>query len=145
MTEKNYLSTEIEFDVDFFEVDSMKIVWHGNYINYFERARCALLGKIGYDYLEMEKSGYLYPVTEVKCKYIHSLRFGDRCRAKAILVEWENMIKINFELYNARTGELTTKGSVSQMCIDGRTGKTQFVCPDCWTSKVEKLLAQGGF
>ncbi len=145
MKEKKYLSCEIEFDVDFFEVDSMKIVWHGNYINYFERARCALLSKIGYDYIEMEKSGYMYPVTEVKCKYVRSLKFGERCRAKAILVEWENMIKINFELYNAKTGLLTTKGSVSQMCIDGRTGETQFVCPECWTEKVEKCLAMEDF
>lgn len=139
------LTAEIEFKVDFFEVDSMKIVWHGNYINYFERARCALLEKIGYDYREMEKSGYSFPVAEVRAKYIRSLRFGDVCRAKAILVEYENMIKMNFELYNARTGELTTKGSVSQMCIDGKTGETQFACPKCWTDKVEKFIAAGGF
>ena len=145
MKEKKYLSCEIEFVVDFFEVDSMKIVWHGNYINYFERARCALLSKIGYDYIEMEKSGYIYPVAEVKCKYVRSLKFGERCRAKAVLVEWENMIKINFELYNAETGLLTTKGSVSQMCIDGKTGETQFVCPKCWTEKVEKCLAMEDF
>ncbi len=140
--ESKMLTTEIEFKVDFFEVDSMRIVWHGNYVNYFERARCALLDKIGYNYLDMEKSGYLFPVTEVKVKYIHSLRFGDTCRAKAILAEYENMIKINFELYNAQTGELTTKGSVSQMCIKASTGETQFVCPKCFTDKVEKLLEE---
>ena len=62
------LSTEIEFKIDFFEVDSMKIVWHGNYINYFERARCALLDKIGYNYIAMEESGYSYPVVDVRIK-----------------------------------------------------------------------------
>jgi acyl-CoA thioesterase FadM len=55
------------------------------------------------------------------------------------------MIKIQFELYNAKTGKLTTKGSVTQMCIDTRTGETQFVLPKVWTEKVEKLLANGGF
>ena len=139
------LSTEIEFKVDFFEVDSMKIVWHGNYINYFERARCALLDKIGYNYIAMEDSGYSYPVVDVRIKYVRSLHFGDTCRAKATLAEYENMIKIQFELYNAKTGKLTTKGSVTQMCIDTRTGETQFVLPKVWTEKVEKLLANGGF
>lgn len=139
------LSTEVEFKVDFFEVDSMKIVWHGNYINYFERARCALLDKIGYNYIAMEDSGYSYPVVDVRIKYIRSLHFGDTCRAKATLAEYENMIKIQFELYNAKTGKLTTKGSVTQMCIDTRTGETQFVLPKVWTEKVEKLLANGGF
>ncbi|WP_296321506.1 thioesterase family protein [Treponema sp. UBA3813] len=139
------LSAEIEFKVDFNDCDPMRIVWHGNYINYFERARCALLDKIGYNYIAMEESGYLFPVTEVKCKYMRSLRFGDFCRAKAILVEYENMIKIDFELYNAKNGELTTRGSVSQMCVNAVTGETQFVCPKIWTEKVEKFLAQGGF
>lgn len=139
------LSAEVEFKVDFFEVDSMKIVWHGNYINYFERARCALLDKIGYNYIAMEDSGYSYPVVDVRIKYVRSLHFGDTCRAKATLAEYENMIKIQFELYNAKTGKLTTKGSVTQMCIDTRTGETQFVLPKVWTEKVEKLLANGGF
>ena len=139
------LSCEITFKVDFNDCDPMKIVWHGNYINYFERARCALLDKIGYNYIAMEESGYLFPVTEVRVKYVRSLRFGDNCRAKATLIEYENMIKIEFELYNAETGELTTKGTVSQMCVDGKTGETQFVCPKVWTEKVEKCLAAGGF
>lgn len=136
------LSNEIEFAVDFNDCDPMKIVWHGNYINYFERARCALLNKIGYNYIDMEESGFLFPVTEVKCKYMKSLRFGDICRAKATLTEYENMIKISFELYNAKTGELTTKGTVSQMCIRASDGETQFFCPKIFTDKVEKLLNQ---
>ena len=142
--ETKFLEYTVEFKIDFFEVDSMRIVWHGNYINYFERARCAFLDKIGYNYIAMEESGYIFPVTEVKCKYVKSLHFGDMCRAKAILVEYENMIKFNFELYNAKTCELTTKGSVSQMCIDAKTGETQFVCPQIWRDKVEKCIKEGG-
>lgn len=142
--ETKFLENTVEFKIDFFEVDSMRIVWHGNYINYFERARCAFLDKIGYNYIAMEESGYIFPVTEVKCKYVKSLHFGDMCRAKAILIEYENMIKFNFELYNSKTGELTTKGSVSQMCIDAKTGETQFVCPQIWRDKVEKCIKEGG-
>ncbi len=142
--ENKFLEYTTTFKVDFNDCDPMKIVWHGNYINYFERARCALLDKIGYNYVEMERTGYLFPVTEVKSKYIRSLKFGDVCRARAILVEWENMIKINFELFNDSTGELTTKGTVSQMCVKAENGETQFVCPKCFTEKVEKFLAQGG-
>ncbi|MBR0031406.1 MAG: acyl-CoA thioesterase [Treponema sp.] len=135
-----YLTEEIEFKVDFNDCDPMNVVWHGNYINYFERARCALLDKIGYNYLDMEDSGYIFPVTDVRCKYIKSLRFGDVCRARATLIEWENMIKMNFELYNSKTGELTTKGSVSQMCVRISDGETMFECPDIFTDKVRKML-----
>ena len=138
--EEKTLTEETEFKVDFNDCDPMGIVWHGNYINYFERARCALLDRIGYNYIEMEKSGYMFPVTEVKAKYMKSLRFGDVCRAKAILVEYENMIQMKFELYNKKTGELTTRGSVSQMCVKADTNETQFFCPKCFTEKVEAAL-----
>ncbi len=136
------LEAEIEFKVDFNDCDPMKIVWHGNYINYFERARCALLDKIGYSYDEMEKSGFAFPVAEVQIKYLKSLRFGDVCRAKAVLVEYKNMIKMNFELFNAKTGELATKGSVSQMCVRLDSGEAQFFCPEIFTEKVENLLKE---
>ena len=139
------LTAETTFRIEFFEVDSMRIAWHGNYINYFEKARCSLLEKIGYTYIDMEKDGYAFPVTEVKVKYIKSLRFGDICRAKAILDEYENMLKVKFELYNARTGELTTKGSVSQMCVSLATGKSLFVCPKTFTDKVDALIRAGDF
>lgn len=145
MKNDSFLSCEISFPVDFNDCDPMRIVWHGNYINYFERARCALLAKIGYDYIEMEKSGFLFPVTEVKVKYMKSLHFGDICRARAILVEWENMISMKFELFNGKTGELTTRGTVSQMCVNAESGETQFVCPKCFTQKVEHFLSAGGF
>lgn len=134
------LSAEIEFGVDFNDCDPMKVVWHGNYLNYFERARCALLDKIGYGYLEMEKSGYLFPVTEVKCKYMRSLRFGDVCRARATLIEWENMVQMKFELFNAKTGELSAKGTVSQMCVRASDGESLFVCPAVFTDKVAAAM-----
>lgn len=139
------LTCEITFKVDFFDCDPMGIVWHGNYINYFDRARSALLDKIGYGYLEMDKSGYLFPVTEVKVKYMRSLRFGDLCRAKAVLEEYENMIRMHFELYNAETGVLTTKGTVSQMCVEAKNNETQYVCPACFVDKVENCIRAGGF
>jgi len=36
------LWAEVELTVEFFDVDSMQVVWHGNYLKYMERARCAL-------------------------------------------------------------------------------------------------------
>ncbi|MBQ2464452.1 MAG: hypothetical protein II507_05635 [Treponema sp.] len=44
---KKNISEEIVFNVEFYDVDSMRIVWHGNYVKYMEASRCALLNKIG--------------------------------------------------------------------------------------------------
>ncbi|GHV95876.1 4-hydroxybenzoyl-CoA thioesterase [Spirochaetia bacterium] len=136
------ISAEIEFTVEFYDVDSMEIVYHGNYIKYFEKARCALLNKIGYDYLAMKDSGWAFPVTGISARYISSLSFQDRVRARAILTEYENCIRIKYELYNAKTGQLCTKGESTQMAIDMAAGESRIVCPAIFTDKVEALLRQ---
>jgi acyl-CoA thioester hydrolase len=136
------ISAEIEFNVEFYDVDSMRIVWHGNYIKYFEKARCALLDKIGYNYSDMEKSGWAFPITGISAKYVNSLYFRDRVRARALLTEYENCIKIKYELYNAETGQLCTKGESTQMAINMVAGESCMVCPPVFTDKVEALLKE---
>ena len=120
--DRKALTEEIIFPVEFYDVDSMRIVWHGNYVKYMEKARCALLDKIGYGYLVMAASGFSFPIVDVRVKYVRSLRFGERVRAVASLSEYEACIKIKFEFYNADTGELTTKAESTQMCVNMETG-----------------------
>jgi acyl-CoA thioester hydrolase len=134
------IKATIEFDIEFCDVDSMQIVWHGNYIKYFEKARCALLNKLSYNYIQMKESGYAFPIVKIEAKYIAPLTFGDRVKAVAILEEYENTIQIKYELYNAKTGILTTKGSSAQMayCIASRD--TEFICPAFFIERVEALL-----
>ena len=135
----NQVTAEIRFKIEFYDVDSMRVVWHGNYVKYMEKARCALLDKIGFGYLTMVEEGYLFPVTDIKLKYIRSLKFGETARAVATLVEYENCIKIKYEIYNANTGVLTTKAESTQMAVDMKTGESCFVCPDSLIKKVEEI------
>ncbi|MDR2096826.1 MAG: acyl-CoA thioesterase [Treponema sp.] len=134
------VSTRIEFNVEFYDLDPMQVVWHGNYIKYFEKARCALLDKIGYGYPAMLASGYAFPVTNVSVKYISSLRIGDRVQARAFLDEYENCLKIKYELYNAQTGELCTKGVSTQMAYNIASASSCFVSPQIFIDKVEALM-----
>jgi acyl-CoA thioester hydrolase len=136
------LTGETEFTVEFYDVDSMDIVWHGNYVKYFEKARCALLDKIGYGYREMRASGYAFPVTDLRLKFVRPLRFRERVLARAILEEYENRIRIKYELYNAGTGVLTTKGLSTQMTYDIAANDSCFECPRVFVDKVEALLSR---
>ena len=48
MTEgSSMLSAEVVIRPEFHDLDPMQIVWHGNYMRYFETARTALLALIG--------------------------------------------------------------------------------------------------
>jgi len=70
MTKQSTLSASFEMQVPFFDVDSYRIVWHGNYPKYFEIARCKLLDMIEYPYSVMEESGYFFPVIDLKTSRI---------------------------------------------------------------------------
>jgi len=134
---------EIKSRVEFYDVDSMKVVYHGNYVRYYEQARCDLLNRLGYNYNEMEASGYAWPVVSMEAKYIRPLLFGQEFTVEAILLEYENRIKIAYRIYDCETGTLLNKGTTTQMAIDMSTGESQLVSPPCLISLVEKQLMTG--
>jgi len=134
------LFAEAEITVEFFDCDPLQIVWHGNYFNYFEIGRRKLLEKIGYDYTEMKKTGYAFPVVEASAKYCGPLQFKDRALIRAILVEYENRLKIKYEIRNIQTGFITTRGVTTQMAYNMTTNESCFVCPQILLEKVETIV-----
>ena len=128
---------EAETTVEFYDCDPMQVVWNGNYLNYFEIGRRVLIEKIGYTYTELEEFGYIFPIVEISAKYLIPLRHRDHARIKAILTEYENRIKIKYEIRNIKTGILTTRGFSTQMAYNIKTGDSCFVCPQFLIDKIE--------
>ncbi|MCL2043187.1 MAG: acyl-CoA thioesterase [Treponema sp.] len=131
---------ETETIIEFYSLDPMQVVWHGNYIKYFELGRRSLLEKIGYSYNEMKDSGFSFPVVEITVKYIKPLKFKDKIRIKAILIEYENCLRIKYEIYNDETGTAVTRGLSTQMAYDIKTDESCFVCPEVLIKKVQYLI-----
>jgi len=131
------LSASVDFTVEFYEVDSMKIVWHGSYTQYMERARCKLLSKIQYNYNQMEADGYVWPVVKIKIKYIAPLRFLQKARITATLVEWENRLKILYKITDLETDKLLTKAESEHIAVNVVTGETYFESPKELIEKVK--------
>ena len=132
-------STETPFTIEFYDVDSMQVAYHGNYIKFMEVGRCALLNEIGYGYNEMVKSGFMFPVTSVKIKYIRPLVFGEKAVIKSGLTEYENCLKIEYEIINAE-GQVVTKAETTQMAVSIATHESQIVCPKVFIDLVEKKV-----
>ena len=74
---------EIEVSPAFHDLDPMDVVWHGHTLKYLELARCALLQSFDYDYPQMRESGYVWPIVDLRCKYVRSARYGQRLRVRA--------------------------------------------------------------
>ncbi len=129
MTAKPDLSCEIEVLPAFYDVDPMEVVWHGNYVKYMEQARCALLDRFNYGYPQMRDSGYAWPVVDLQVKYVRAVRFAQKLKVRAEIVEWENRLRINYLMRDAATGERVNRASSTQVAVDLRNGELCFVCP----------------
>jgi len=123
------LSHEIELAPAFHDLDPMNIVWHGNYPKYLEIARCALLAKFGYDYPQMRDSGYAWPIVDMRLKYVRSAAFQQRLIVRAEIVEWENRLKIEYQVRDAASGQVLNKAHTTQVAVQISSGEMQYVCP----------------
>ncbi|MBB1317762.1 acyl-CoA thioesterase [Shewanella sp. SR43-4] len=137
---KGLLLTEMDMVIPFHDVDSMGITWHGNYLRYFEVVRCLLLDKLGYNYRTMQQSGYAWPIVDVQVKYVKSSTFDQKIKVIAAIVEWENRLRINYQIVDAQTNARITKGYTIQAAVDITTEELCFVTPEVFQEKIRRLL-----
>lgn len=134
------ISASVRIMAQFYDLDPMNIVWHGNYLRFFEQARCALLDRIGYNYGEMHRSGYHWPIVDARVKYVRSVVFQQEIEVTATLVEYENRLKISYLVSNLDNGEKITTGTTIQVAVEQNTGEMCFVSPTVLSDRVEALL-----
>ncbi|MEG1678487.1 MAG: acyl-CoA thioesterase [Stenotrophomonas sp.] len=123
------LVAEIELSPAFHDCDPMHVVWHGNYFKYFEIARCALLQRYDYDYPQMLESGYLWPVVDARVKYIRPLLYQQALRVRAQISEWENRLKIDYQIHDAADGQLLTRAHTIQVAVDAASKEMLYQSP----------------
>lgn len=129
-------SAEVEVQVQFFDLDPMEIVWHGNYVKYLEVARCALLDSIQYNYVQMKESGYAWPVIDMQLRYVAPASFGQKLKLRADIVEWENRLKIDYLITDAASGKRLTRASTTQVAVEISSGEMCFVSPSVLFEKL---------
>ncbi len=134
------LTARVDWIVPFHDLDPMEVCWHGNYVRYFELARTALLQRIDYDYPQMRESGYAWPVIELFIRYAQPLTYHQHLHLDARLVEWENRLKVAYEIRDAATQKRLTYGHTVQVAVGIQTREMCFVSPDVLREKLEGHL-----
>ena len=104
--------------VRFSEVDSMRIVWHGNYLKYFEDGRESFGLKFNLGYLDVYKHKVMIPIVKIHCDYKRPLEYGDEAIVETRFVPSE-AAKIVFEytIYRKRDNEVAATGTSTQVFL----------------------------
>lgn len=138
------LQIEKTIDVRFSEVDSMGIVWHGNYALYFEDAREQFGKTYGLEYLYIYKMGYFAPLVEMKLNYRKSAQYGDRVLVRCRYRETEAAkIIFDYEIVEPESGELLVSGYTVQVFLD-RERKLVWQIPEFYRQWKEAHLTVKG-
>lgn len=133
------ISVDVKLETQFYDLDPMAVVWHGNYVRYLEQARCRLLDSIGYNYIEMEASGYAWPVVDMQIKYVGSLRFPQTFVVTASILEYENRLKIGYVVRDT-DGATLTKATTIQVAVDIASGELHLESPAILIEKIKAFL-----
>ena len=126
---REILSLEIEGDIRFSEVDSMNVVWHGNYLKYFEDARETFGIHYGMAYIDIYKSDYLTPIVKSEIEHKFPLKYGDTFRTKIKLIKTiAAKIVYEYEIFNITANRISAIGKTTQVFIDNN-GELQLISP----------------
>ena len=106
-----------QITVRYAETDMMGIVYHANYLPWFEVARTQLLREQGFPYRQLETDGYRLPVLEVAAKYRRPALYDDTLTIVATLREKPLLrIRIDYEVF--RGDELLATGQSAHAFCD---------------------------
>jgi acyl-CoA thioester hydrolase len=125
-------SLEIDMKVAFHDLDPLQIVWHGNYLKYFDVARFALFASVGIDlYQYMLTKKYVFPVTRSAAKHIMPLRAFDEFVCRATVTEAQYKIAMKFEIRKKDADRtICARGTSEQLAVRFPEMEMEFAIPD---------------
>lgn len=111
-------SHTVALKVPFYDLDPMQIVWHGNYLKYFDFARSELFDSLGVDLFAVhERTSYIFPIVRTAVKHIHPLKRGDEFLCTATVTDARSKIVVGFEIRLAVDGKRCAKGTTEQVAV----------------------------
>jgi len=102
---------EARLRVRYAETDQMHVVYHSNYVIWFEVGRVELMRSLGYTYRELEQDGYHLPVAEVRCRFKKPALYDDLIIVRARMTQLRStLIRFGYEVLRESDGELLAEG-----------------------------------
>ncbi|MHB8771814.1 MAG: acyl-CoA thioesterase [Syntrophales bacterium] len=124
-------SYEVTLKVPFYDLDPMQIVWHGNYLKYFDIARSELYDRLGVDLFAFhDRTRYIFPIIRSSVKHIRPLKRGDEFICRATVKEARTKIVVAFEIRLVKDGTVCARGSTEQVAVREPEMEMEFSIPE---------------
>lgn len=135
------LTSSMFVHVRFSECDPLKIVWHGNYVKYFEDGREDFGKKFNFSYLEIyRENGLAVPLVHLECDYKRQVGHGETLRVETTLVD-DPAAKIVFlyKIHNSNN-EVVCTGKTIQAFVHLEKKELQLTMPPFFQAWKDQYL-----
>ena len=106
--------------VRYVETDQMGVVYHSNYLIWFEVGRVELMRSLGFDYkrMELEDDTYIV-VADVHCRYQFPARYDELLTVRTRILEAKNrVLKFGYELFRQPDNKLLATGETTHIACN---------------------------
>lgn len=105
------------------DTDRSGVVYHANYLKYFEFGRGALMREAAYPYKKIEESGYIYPIIKTELNYFSPLHYDDLMYIHTRPGQLE-LVKLQFDylITRADNGEICCTGFTRHCAVNSSNG-----------------------
>ena len=111
------------------DTDRSAVVYHANYLRYFEYGRASLMRDTAFPYKEIEASGYVYPIIDLGIQFYEPLYYDDPMLIHTRPAELERVkLRFDYVITHAETAALVCRG-FTKHCALNASGKPTAVDP----------------
>ena len=113
------LSNFTKVRVLYADTDAMGVVYHTNYIRWFELGRNELMRQLGVAYIELEKLSLNLPLTKVSCNYLISARYDQLLTVETKFDYIKRAsIRFNSRIWDENREKLLVEGYTIHACTN---------------------------
>ncbi len=113
--------SEHRLQVRYGETDQMGVVYHANYLVYFEEGRTRLMEALGLPYAELERRGFGLVVRKAGLRFRAPARYAEQLTVRTRIERIGGAsVAFEYEVLRAADGLALAEGSTELACVDLR-------------------------
>lgn len=118
---------ETRLRVRYVETDKMGVVYHSNFLIWFEVGRVEALRELGFNYKEMErKDGCYIAVVDARCRYKSPAFYDDEILVRTRIKNVRgSLIHFGYEIVRAGDGTPLAEGETTHIVTDEKMQKRE--------------------
>ena len=113
---------EIKLRVRYAETDQMGVVYHSNFVIWFEVGRVELMRQLGFRYRDMEKQDDCHiPVADLHVRFKEPAYYDDEIVVRTRLADvHRSLLRFRYQVFRADDATLLAEGETTHLVVDNQ-------------------------